>query len=301
MESSAVAAVMRRQCGVVSRAQALSAGLTDRQIQRLVTVGRWTRLLPGVYLSDDVNLSWRTRAHAALLAAGHGAVLVGSSAATLREQVPERLPITVAIPAHRRCHWRARSIKVLRLDVAHHECVTVQGLRTTTRLRTAVDVAHLMPLAAAQAVLDRMLVLDHISLDELTAAVTASNRTGSAQARRLVESANDMAAAESERLARRLFREAGITGWEANHRTDSRSGSIKVDLRLRRYRIVVEVKGWVFHSKSDRAMSDDKRVSDLSIAGWIVIPVGYLELVSNPAEVVARVRAAIAAREAEAS
>lgn len=258
---------MRRQCGVASRAQALGAGVTDRQLQRLVSVGRWTRLLPGVYLSADVGLSWRTWAHAALLAAGSGAALVADTAAALRGQAPELLPITVAIPSHRRCHWRASTIRVLRLDVADDERVSIQGICTTTRLRTAVDVAHLMPLIAAHKVLDRMLVLDHIVLADLTAAVTMSRRSGSAQARRLVKSANDMAAAESERMARQLFRDAGITGWEANHLTNSRGGSIKVDLRLSRYRIVVEVKGWVFHSKSDRAMSDDKRVADLSIAG----------------------------------
>lgn len=296
---------MRRQAGAISRAQSADVGLTDRQVQRLVRIGRWTRLLPGVYVSAETTPSWHTWAHAALLAARPGAVLVGETAAALRRQVPKTLPITVAVPTGRQCRWRSTprssTIRVVRIDVAERECVNVDGLRTTTRLRTAIDVAHLMPLHEAQPVLDRMLVLDHVNLDELTEAVTASRRSGSRQARRLLASANDRTAAESERMARRLFRGAGITGWVSNHPVQVRSGTIKVDLVLPELKIAVEVKGWQFHSKSDRSMGDDRRVTDLGIAGWIVIPVGWLELVTDPAGVVARVRAAIAARAAEAA
>ncbi len=292
---------MRRQFGVISRAQASEAGLTDRQVHRLVSSGEWTRLLPGVYLSAESSLSWHTWAHAALLAAGSGSALVGETAAALRDLVPKTLPITVAIPAQRRCRCRSSNIKVVRLDVTEDECVNVDGLRTTTRLRTAVDVAHLLPIAIAQPVLDRMLVLEHVTLGALTDAITASRRAGSAQARRLAASANDMAAAESERMARRLFREAGLTGWVSNYSVTVAGRELKVDLALRHLLIAVEIKGWTFHSMIDRAMSDDQRVADLGIAGWIVIPVGWLELVTNPDGVVARVRAAIAAREAQAA
>ena len=77
--------------------------------------------------------------------------------------------------------------------------------------------------------------------------------------------------------------------------------TVKVDLALKRYQIAVEVKGWLFHSKSDRGKSDDDRITDLQLADWFVIPVSWLELVSDPAGVVAKVRAAIAARAATAA
>ena len=48
-------ALMRRQAGAISRAQAAEVGLTDRQVQRLVRTGRWTRLLPGVYASAETT------------------------------------------------------------------------------------------------------------------------------------------------------------------------------------------------------------------------------------------------------
>jgi very-short-patch-repair endonuclease len=301
MTAEAAAAAMRRQAGVISRQQAHTTGLTDRQIHRLLAQRRWTPVLPGVYLSAETTLSWRAWAHAALLGCGVGAVLIGETAAALRSLVPETLPITVAIPEVRRCRWRSDAIRVLRTDVADSERVTVDGLLTTTRLRTALDIAHLMPLAQAQPVLDRMLVLDHVDLAALTEAVAASRRAGSAQARRLLKAANDRAAAESERIARQLFTRAGITGWVANHRVSVGGRWIKVDLALPRWRIAVEVKGWMFHSLADRARGDDRRIADLGIAGWIVIPVGWLELTTDPTAVVARVQAAIASRQRTAS
>jgi len=161
----------------------------------------------------------------------------------------------------------------------------------------AVDLAHLLPATAAQPILDRMFVLDQLDLDELTVAVAASTRRGSAQARQLLKSANDRAAAESERIMRRLLRGAGITGWVSNYELTVRGGCIKVDLALVKYRIGIEVKGWVFHSAGDRAASDDRRVVSLQLTDWIIIPVGWLTLMTEPDDVIAQVRESIALRQ----
>lgn len=72
--------------GVVTWRQLVSAGLSGRQVKRLVTAGQ---LIPGgrgVYCtpaSRDLGAAWRQRARAALLAAGDGATLARSSAAIL--------------------------------------------------------------------------------------------------------------------------------------------------------------------------------------------------------------------------
>jgi hypothetical protein len=119
----------------------------------------------------------------------------------------------------------------------------------------------------AQPVIDRMLVRDQIDLDQLTAAVDASRRRGSAQARRLIKTAHDRAAAQSERGARRLLIADGITGWAGNHSVTVGGHAIKVDLALKRLKIAIEVKGWMFHSAGDRGASDDQRVADLQRPG----------------------------------
>ncbi len=298
----ALTQLIRHQNGVIHRRQARASGLSDDQVNRMLAARTWTRLLPSVYLVDSVPLTWHAWAFAAVLAGGPDAVLLGSSAAALRNWHPPTLPVTVAIPRRQRLRLQTTAIRVLRLDVPKTDRVVVNGLPTTTRLRTAVDVAHLMPLTQAQPILDRMLVLDAVRLDALTAAIEGSRRAGSAQARALMRSAADLAAAESERYARRILREAGITGWTPNHSVTVRGGrTIKIDLALKQLKIAVEVKGWLFHSKTDRARGDDDRITDLQLAGWFVIPIGWLELMSDPEGVVAKVVAAIEARSAHAA
>lgn len=290
--------LFREQAGVIGRDQASAAGLTPREIDGRLTNGRWSRLLPGVYLSAEATLGWDTWAHAFVLAAGRGAVLVSESAAALRDLAPRRFPITLAIPAGRRCELRRDNLRLVRLDVSPEEQVTIAGLPTTTRLRTAIDMAHLMPAVEAQPILDRMLVLDRVDLVELTAAVTLSRRYGSAQARRLMASANDLAAAESERQARRLLRANGLSGWVSNYRVTVGGRDLKVDLALPALRIAIEVKGWMFHSATDRGASDDSRLTALQLAGWLVIPVGWLSMNRDPERFIAQVRTAVELRRA---
>ena len=57
-----VPALLRRQAGVVSRGQAMRAGLTGRQIDRLVARRRWRPVHPRVYLAADHELTDEVRA-----------------------------------------------------------------------------------------------------------------------------------------------------------------------------------------------------------------------------------------------
>ena len=291
-------AICQAQAGAISRRQALDAGLSERQIDNRLKIGRWNRVSPGVYLAADAALTWQAWAHCMVLAAGPGAGLIGETAAQLRGLAPQTLPICVAISPGRRCDIRHKNLRLLRLDVPPEDRVTVDGLPSTKRLRTASDVAHLMPLVKAQPIIDLMLVRDQVDLDELTAVIAESRRYGSAQARRLMTSAHDRAAAESERITRRLLRAAGLHGWVSNHEVTIKGRQLKIDLALRRLRIAIEVKGWMFHSAGDRGASDDARVTDLQLAGWLVIPVSWLALHLQPEAFIAQVREAVALRSA---
>ena len=65
---------LRRQHGVISRRQALAAGLTNDMVQhRIRAGGPWQRLLPGVYLTMTGAPTSDQRDTAALLYAGPGA------------------------------------------------------------------------------------------------------------------------------------------------------------------------------------------------------------------------------------
>jgi hypothetical protein len=68
--STACEELAARQHGVVSREQALAAGLTKRAIHTRVASGRWDRLHRGVYRALPLPASWHQRLMAAVLHGG---------------------------------------------------------------------------------------------------------------------------------------------------------------------------------------------------------------------------------------
>lgn len=67
MDLDAVTALLADQDGVISRRQALAAGLTDRDLARFVRRRELVRVHTGVYVDHTGRLSWSQRAWAAVL------------------------------------------------------------------------------------------------------------------------------------------------------------------------------------------------------------------------------------------
>ena len=286
------------QAGAFTRQQALASGFTSRQIQLRLSTGAWLALLAGVYISAGTPTAWLTWAWAGVIDAGPGSALVGESAAAVRGWASQSWPITIAVPENRRMSWVNSQLRAIQMDVPSAEVLRAAGLPITTRLRMAVDVAHLLPLAEAQQLLDRWLVLDRIDLASLTEAINQSRRRGSAQARLLMRSAADLAASEAERIAQRLFRRSGLPGFAANYAVKSAGRMLKVDLAFVAAKVAIEIKGWAFHSAPDRGRADDAKITELQLAGWFVITFSWFDLVDRPDYVIAKVQQVLAARAA---
>jgi hypothetical protein len=96
---------LREQERVITRAQAVSLGLSPSQIRHRIRSdgGPWQCLLPGVYLAATGTPTQRQLEIAALRRAGPGSALTGIAA--LRHhglRVPERGPLAVLVPASQR-------------------------------------------------------------------------------------------------------------------------------------------------------------------------------------------------------
>src|SRR5215470_11420462 len=76
-----VEGVLRRQAGVISRRQAMAAGLTGARIDRRVATGRWEVLHKGVYLAAEHEYTVEARVRLAALQAGDRATVTGVAAA----------------------------------------------------------------------------------------------------------------------------------------------------------------------------------------------------------------------------
>ena len=97
------------QAGLVSRTQALSAGIGLEAIRWAVASGRWVAVHPGVYLTTPGRDDWDVRAVGALLSVGGQVALGGASARFawgLERHEPKALHLIV--PASRRAPVRDR-------------------------------------------------------------------------------------------------------------------------------------------------------------------------------------------------
>lgn len=100
-----LAGIASMQCGIVSRAQALGAGLTADQIKYRIRSGRWHRVFKGVYATFTGKISYGAHLWAVALHAGRGAMLSYETAAeingmTARDAKPVGL-VHVSVPRTR--------------------------------------------------------------------------------------------------------------------------------------------------------------------------------------------------------
>ena len=98
------------QSGVVTRKQAITAGMSVGAINAKLRFGRWRKVYRGVYATFTGPLSRSAQLWAAVLYAGAGAVLSHESAGELQHLVdtPARV-IHVTIPARRPRNATARA------------------------------------------------------------------------------------------------------------------------------------------------------------------------------------------------
>jgi hypothetical protein len=87
-----IAKLANRAHGVVTRQELLRAGVTARQIERLLESGALVRVYPGVYRVGHQAPSVKARYMAAVKACGEGAVLSGLAAAYLLGLVKGKTP-----------------------------------------------------------------------------------------------------------------------------------------------------------------------------------------------------------------
>jgi very-short-patch-repair endonuclease len=285
--------VLRRQVGVISREQALAAGLTSAAIGRRLAAGRWERLHPGVYIAADRELNDRAWLYAAALHGGESATVSGVAAAWWHELWP-KTPDTIELTVPQQCHVAARpGLRIRRRDLSNLDRVNHAGLWVTSLPLTVLEAAVALGPDGSQ-LLDRALQR-RVHFETVHRAHCRNiGRHGSAAAGRLLTAAADRAASQAERVMIGLLRAANLTGWERGHWV----GGFELDFAFPRQRVAIEVDGWAWHWDAERFRHDRRRQNGLELAGWTVLRFTWHDLTNRPAEVVAEIRRALASRAA---
>lgn len=189
-------------------AMAARAGIGRAVLDRLHREGRLRRLLRGVYVDATVPSSVDLRARALGLVTGSQQVVVGRTAAWLHG-VDLRVGPRVGPPHDQRD--LLVPVEVLgrsrrpggRLRFAAHDLMTIEGVRCTTPLRTALDLGRLLTPDRAIAALDGLLRLGSFPHTALMAELARfGGQHGVAQLRELAALADGRADCAAESVLR---------------------------------------------------------------------------------------------------
>jgi very-short-patch-repair endonuclease len=283
-----------RQAGVVSRQQALEAGVTRRQVDRLLQSREWLRVHPGVYRLRAVAPSPEASARAAALWLGARATLTGTGAGwwwglTSEPPICWRFVLPVA-------HRQARpGVQVSDCYVDPYDQQTRRGLAVVSPplalLRTAVEVEASRP-GAGVALIDRAKQRRELTQRDLEHAYRRHQGTwGSRAMRQLLDHTGDRAHSELERMAVGLLRAAGITGFTLNHRTRLSSGRVvELDIAFQGRRVALELDGYAYHASPEAHRADLRRANEIMADGWTLRRFTYADLANDPEGFVRAVR-----------
>lgn len=276
----------------MTRAQALAAGMTDKQVRWRLTRGDWQLLHHGVYLTNTGKVTWRVRGWAALLRAGPDSVLVLESAAHVWRLLPEPRVITVGVPGGRHpapIHG-ARCVRRTRLTRG-----VVDGLPVTRIAQTVIDLAD-QPgtrlddaVALAARACQRNLVAEPALVAELR-----SRRAHRFRRELLLACGEIGAGAESLPevwFVTKVQRPHGLPVFVRQRRV----GPSRIDLGNEEYRVGFEVDGRLWHA-GESFHADRRRDRRAAGRGWINLRGTYLELDQTPCELAVEVGAVLIQR-----
>lgn len=256
------------------------------------------RVGPDTYVSAAAPDGIRTRVLAAAVRGGPSTVLTGWSACVLMElEVLPRPEPAVEIAVHDR-HLRSEpGLVVRRQSFGDGDLVRADGVRLTTPLRTAFDLATrsgLVEAVVAADALGRRGGFTGRDLEEM-----ARRHPGARGVRRALRVAALMdpgSESPMETRTRLVVVLGGLPAPELQHEVfDEQRFVGRLDMAWVAFKVALEYDGRD-HAVDDRRGRDLDRRDDLRREGWEVIVVTARQVLRRPQWVVARLREALLAR-----
>lgn len=276
--------IASRRHGVVTRAEARTAGMSDQMIQTRLHCGLWRRLADGVYAIGEGS-GYLTDL-AAAVAVLPGAVVSHQSAGRLhRLDWVSQTPLAVTVPSHT-THDFPGVVVHRTSDLRADQVVEVEGLPVTTVARTIIDLAAVLRVERLERVLDEALAARRCKVEDLSRHLAATARRGKPGVRALrplvaAREGREVPTSLMERLALRAFRSAELpepicqfpAPWDRHQR---------VDFAFPDARLIVEVDGRRWHTRYDDFESDRRRDNAAVAAGWRVLRFTWDRLKADP-------------------
>lgn len=271
------------QYGVITRDQALEAGMTLREIRGRTSSGRWRKLHPRVYAPSSAPASWRQRLMAAASWAGEGSAISHRSAAALwgfDGFTPGVIELTTARSLTSPAVIVHRSRRLPECDVT-----TCDGISVTTPTRTLIDIGSVCSNDKVEAALDFGLRRGLTSIRYIRrrlGEIAGPGARGAGVLRSLlVERDPSSAPTESilESRFRSLIRRSGLPPPVTQQSIYSREGILaRVDFAYPDSRLLIEVDGWDHHANKEMWQRDLQRNNMLTNLGWRVLRFSWTDV-----------------------
>jgi predicted transcriptional regulator of viral defense system len=281
-----IAALARRQHGVIARRQFHELGLGDRAVAHRIAVGRLHRLHRGVYAVGHTVLGPRGHWMAAVLACGPRAVLSHASAAALwelRAGAAARTDVTVPGTGGRRERPRVRIHRARDLD---GQTTTNDGIPVTTPERTILDLAATLQRRRLERLVDRAETARLTDVASLDALARAQDRhRGAAKLRAALGTHTPGTTLTRSGLEERflaLCRDSGLPQPLVNETV----AGLEVDFFFVDARLVIEADSWQHHRTRSAFERDRRRDATLARAGYRTLRMTHAQLTDEPGVVV---------------
>lgn len=284
-------AIAAAQCGVFSRAQALAAGYTEKQIRHLSATGTWLRCHAGIYRVAGVSLSFDASAWVAVLAAGEGARLGYRMAGKLHslDGTPPPVYFDISVRSGRSPRNVPRA-RIHRTELAPEDIAVCQGFPVTSILRTLVDLSRSLPIETGSRIIADALRGGRVSVDALETRIAGlAGCTGIDLARRALASADPKFESVLERELLVLLRRAGLKPIAQYVVTVGGRAVARVDFALPGIRLAIEADGYGTHALRPGFERDREKAADLQLVGWYLLSFTATQIRQRPEWVVATV------------
>ena len=271
-----------------------SEAIADEALTKSQLCTRYTKLFRDVYVDPDVEVTAAVRAKAGWLWAGRRGVIAGFSAAAIHGS--RWVEDTRAVELLHDNRHRLPGILTRGDRVDEDEIEMLAGIPVTSPARTALDLGCWYPTTTAVAAIDSLARAAEVKASEAELlAERYRGRRGIARAREAIGLFDAGAQSPKESWLRVLLVQAGLPRPQTQIPVVNEFGEAfaYLDMGWPELKVAVEYDGEQHRTDQRQYNWDNRRREILEGLGWIVIRVLAGD---RPAEIIRRVRAALARR-----
>ena len=273
--SDPLSETLRVQLGLITRTQALALGLSTSAITRLLSSGKWIRMMPRVYRVAAAPTSWHQSVLAACLSGGDGTVASHGTAGAVH-RLDGSAPGRVEVWSPRRL--RSDGIVCHCATLSGADMTRVSGIPATSVERTLLDLATRVSPEGLEVALDSALRERKTSVARLKWRLQQAPMHGTkglGTLRSLVDARGTRSTQTESALEVRLvqiLRRSGLPLPQKQYRVLEGSRVIgRFDFAYPEAKVVIEVDGYRWHSGNQAWQRDRRRNNDLNRLGWTIL------------------------------